>query len=380
MRKTAAILSAVFLITLFIVGFSVAEPMTVSPTSPMISEQADYSTLSVSIDSINDFDDGEYTKEQAEAKITEAEDKVAEVETKIQEAKAQEGYDTEAIEEAEDKLEDAQQKLDDAKIAFSDGDYKAAYEKAEDSIKESEIALEELSDIGEDGEYTKEQAEAKITEAEDKIEEAEEKISEAKSQEGYDTEAIEDAEDKLEDAQQKLDDAKIAFSDGDYKAAYEKAEDSIDECNEALEKLGGEDAEDTGDVDNDESAEENAAEENLKVSVLINELEATDTTEENPLQVSGDVTIKVIIENEGATILIEEVEIKTSTTGVQISSFELSGATLSSGTSVEFTNTIDTGLLGTVLEAIGDPLYQTKIEIKMENDWDYELIVFWRHT
>ena len=183
-------------------------------------------------------DDGEYTKEQAEAKIKEAEDKVEEVDTKIQEAKTQEGYDTEAIEKAEDKLEDAQQKLDDAKIAFSDEDYKAAYEKAEDSIKESEIALEELTDIEEDGEYTKEQAEAKITEAEDKVEEVKTKIQEAEAQDGYDTEAIEKAEDKLEDAEQKLDDAKIAFSDGDYKAAYEKAEDSIKESEIALTELG----------------------------------------------------------------------------------------------------------------------------------------------
>ncbi|WP_287583298.1 hypothetical protein [Candidatus Borrarchaeum sp.] len=135
----------------------------------------------------------------------------------------------------------------------------------------------------------------------------------------------------------------------------------------------------TEDIDNNESAEENTAETNLIVTVLINGEEAPTTTAEAPLQVSGDVVITVSIENGGPTILIEKLDIKTTTSGVQVSSFELYGATLSSGTSVDFTNTVSTGLLGSLAEIFTDPVYQSHVSIVMQNGWDYELVVYWQH-
>ena len=344
MKKKKAILGALFLILMLFVGFNIAEPISATPDSLNASESDDAVLKGFSINLVNIFDD----------------------------------------DEEDDETDDDDDEEDDETDDDDDDD-------------------ETDDDDDEEQDYTKEQAEDKINEAEDKIKEVEDKIAEAISADSNadvaasdedddvddddgteddvdddDEDAIEEAQEELEDAKEHLAEAQAAFAEGDYEEAYEDAEEAIEECEEALEELNESESGDDDDIDEDETAEEDAAERNLHVTVLINGQDATSTTEANPMQVSGDVSIKVIIENNGETIIIDEVEIKTSIGDMQISAFELSGATLSSGTSVEFTNTVDTGLIGALAELFGNPLYESKIEIKMENDWDYELVVYWQ--
>jgi HEPN domain-containing protein len=344
MKKKKAIFSALFLILVLFVGFNVAEPINATPDSLNASESDNPVLKGFSLSLVNVFDDDD-----------------------------------------DDDDEDDETDDDD----------------------EDDDETDDETDDDDDEKYTKEQAEDKIQEAEDKIEEVEDKIAEAISSDGNtevnasdeddddeiddddddddetdddddDDDAIEEAQEELEDAKEHLAEAKAALAEGDYEEAYEEAEEAIEECEEALEELDENESGDEDDIDEDETAEEDATERNLHVTVLINGQDATSTTEANPMQVSGDAIINVIIENKGETIIIDEVEIKTRISDTEVSAFELSGATLSSGTSVEFTNTLDTGLIGALAELFGNPQYESKIEIKMENDWDYELVVYWQ--
>jgi len=353
MKRMRAILVSLFLILVLFVGFNIAEPIYAAPDSINASESDEANLKGFSLSFVNVFDDD----------------------------------DDDDDDETDDDDDDDDDETDD-----DDDD-------------------DETDDDDDDEEYTQAQAEAKIQEAEDKIDEVEDKIAEAMNSDGNtevnasddddddddeiddddddddetdddddddDDDAIEEAQEELEDAKEHLAEAKAALAEGDYEEAYEEAEEAIEECEEALEELNESESGDEDDIDEDETAEEDAAERNLHVTVLINGQDATSTTEANPMQVSGDASIKVIIENNGETVIIDEVEIKTSMGEIEVSAFELSGTTLSSGTSAEFTNTVDTGLIGILAEMFGTPLYESKIEIKMENDWDYELVVYWQ--
>jgi len=340
MKKKRAILASLFLILVLFVGFNVAEPINATPDSLNASESDEPVLKGFSLSLVNVFDDDDddddddetddddgdetddddddkYTKEQAENKIQEAENKIEEVEDKIAEAISSDGN---------------------TEVNASDDD-------DDDETDDDDDDDDETDDDDDDDD---------------------------------DDDAIEEAQDELEDAKEHLAEAKAALNEGDYEEAYEEAEEAIEECEEALEELGESESGDEDDIDENETAQEDAAERNLHVIVLINGQDATSTTEANPMQVSGDAVIKVIIENNGETIIIDAIEIKTSISDTEVSAFELSGATLSSGTSVEFTNTLDTGLIGALAELFGSPLYESKIEIKMGNDWDYELVVFWQ--
>ena len=109
MRKNFAILSVVLLLSLLVVGVSVA----------------------VALD--------DHTEQEADLKIQEAEAYIKECKEAI--ANSQ---NAEAIHNAIDKLEDAEDKLDDAKECFDKGDYDAAYDKAVDVIKECDEIMEKL--------------------------------------------------------------------------------------------------------------------------------------------------------------------------------------------------------------------------------------------
>jgi hypothetical protein len=341
MKRMRAILVSLFLILVLFVGFNIAEPIYAAPDSINASEsdEANLKIFSLSLVNVfdddddddetddddddddetdDDDDDDEYTQAQAEAKIQEAEDKIDEVEDKIAEAISSDGN---------------------TEVSASDDD------EDDDEVDDDDDEDDETDDDDDDDD---------------------------------DDDALEEAQEELEDAKEHLAEAKVALADGDYEEAYEEAEEAIEECEEALEELNESESGDEDDVDENETAEEDAAERNLHVTVLVNGQDATSTTEANPIQVSGDASIKVIIENNGETVIIDEVEIKTSMGEIEVSAFELSGTTLSSGTSAEFTNTVDTGLIGILAEMFGTPLYESKIEIKMENDWDYELVVYWQ--
>ena len=216
-------------------------------------------------------------------------------------------------------------------------------------------------------------------------------IEDAEKSGNYDSGAINGAKGKLTSAKNNLRNAKDQYDKGHYKQAYEKAIDAIERAEDAedhLEDFGNntDDADDSeDDEDNDsetdnETAEEDQMERNLRISTTINGQDASGSSEDNPVKISGDsVDLVVVIENTGsADIEIDKVEITTTTLNTQVSEYELSGGVIPAGTKVEFSTTLDRGLLGAIADTVGTPTYKTHVEIKLDGNWDYEIDIYWQ--
>jgi predicted transcriptional regulator len=189
-------------------------------------------------------------------------------------------------------------------------------ETDDDETDDDETDDDETDDDEKEG-ITKEQAENKIKEAEDKIKEVEDKLTQAQFEDGDDNdetddddddelatsddENYEDAKEELEDAKEDLLEAKNAFETGNYDEAYEKAEISIEKCENALDMLEGDDESDSDDDDGvndpgngDETSDESPEQEEIVLTVP-NAIQTIETPQVIAFTAIGAIAVSNVI-------------------------------------------------------------------------------------